>query len=195
MKQVLSCFLVIALLLGASCAGSKNATYKSQTAPGYVKKAYQKIIVFAKLEEDVYRKKLEEAMVKELEKKGFTAIVAYSNLDVSYAYDSVAFMKRVTELNADGFVALRYLGQLSSVQDRYTYTGGYYNLYGGGAVPWDLDTKSVKTGYVQVDFFNLDSRSTRWNTVVPAVVSDGIDIAVNKVSIEAVFRLKADGIL
>ena len=74
-------------------------------------------------------------MVKELGKSGINAIPAYSNLEVSFGYDSVAFMKRMGELKVDGFMAITYLGQKKTVQDRYRYTGGHDNKIGGGAVP------------------------------------------------------------
>lgn len=194
MKKILSVLSLIALFFFVACSGSKQA-YKSVITPGYVKKNYQKIIVFAKLDDLGYRKKLEEAMVKELGKGGINAIPAYSNLEVSFGYDSVAFMKRMEELKVDGFMAITYLGQKTTVQDRYRYTGGYYNMIGGGAVPFDLETSSLKTGFVQTYFYNGDARTPWWSSIVQASVTNGIDAAIEAVSRETVYRLKVDKIL
>src|SRR5687767_12307655 len=100
-------FVIAILLIGVGillgCSGSKNAstegTYRS---PTYVKKDYQQLVVYAKIEQDAYRQKLENAMVALLEKNGYKAIPAYKNFDVSYKYDSVRFMNLVNELKVDG---------------------------------------------------------------------------------------------
>lgn len=187
-------FVVLVVLLYA-CAGSRQAAFKSNTDPTYVKKNYQNLIVFAKVEELVYRKKLEEAVVAELKKNGFTAIPAYSNLEVSYKYDSTQFMNRMRELSVDGFIAIDYLGQQTRVQDTYRYNGGVYSVV-GSYVPFDLETKSYKTGYLRVDFYNGDTRTTRWNTVVSATkTADGLDKAIESAAREIVVRLKADKII
>jgi len=85
-------FLAVTIL---SCSGSKSASEGVYKAPGYVKKDYQQIVVYAKIDNDAYRQKLENAMVGVLAKKGYKAIPAYKNFEVSYKYDSVTFMKQL----------------------------------------------------------------------------------------------------
>jgi len=177
-----------------ACSSPKDS-YKSVTTPGYVKKNYKQLVVFAKVEEDVYRHKLENAMVDLLNKNGYTAIPAYKSLSVSYKYDSTKFMNEMNALNIDGIIALTYLGKTTVVEDRYHYTGGPYSLTAGGSVPFDLETKSNKIGYVRVDFFNRDTRSTQWNTGISVKLTDGIDIVVKELSRECLTRLRADKII
>lgn len=181
-------------LLVFAC-GSPKGSYTSVTTPGYVKKDYKQLVVFAKIEEDVYRHKVEDAMVDLLTKNGYNAIPAYKNLTVSYKYDSVKFMSEINEKNIDGIIAMSYLGQLTKVEDRYHYTGGMYNVFSTNSVPFDLETKSSKIGYIRVDFFNKDTRSTQWNTGIDVKLSDGIEIVVQELSRECLSRLRKDRII
>jgi hypothetical protein len=189
-----SIVVAIHIFLLIACSSPKDA-YKSVTTPGYVKKAYKQLVVYAKVEEDVYRHKIEDAMVDVLNKNGYSAIPAYKNLSVSYKYDSIKFMNEINALNIDGIISLSYLGKQTIVEDRYHYTGGPYSLSAGGSVPFDLETRSTKIGYVRVDFFNRDTRSTQWNTGIPVKLSDGIDIVVQELSRECLSRLKGDKII
>jgi hypothetical protein len=59
-------FLAIFLsILNVGCSSPKDATTNaSTTTPGYVKKDYKQLLVFARVEEDAYRHKVEDAMVE-----------------------------------------------------------------------------------------------------------------------------------
>jgi hypothetical protein len=190
-------FLAIFLsILIVGCSSPKDATTNaSTTTPGYVKKDYKQLLVFARVEEDAYRHKVEDAMVELLNKNGYKAMPAYKHVAVSYKYDSTQFMSRINELNIDGIIALSYLGQRTVVEDRYYYTGGVYNVFSSNSIPWDLDTKSDKVGYIRADFFNLDTRSTQWNMGIAFKFSTGIDRVVEDVIRECYSRLKRDRII
>ena len=156
-------FLLFILIAGtiAGCSGSKNAYSEgSHRAPGYVKKEYQQLIVYAKVEQDVYRQKLENAMVEYLGKQGYKSLPAYKNIDVSYKYDSVKFLNRINELKVDGVIAMDYLGQQTAVTDEYRYNGGMYNYFLSGSAPFDLQTTAKQVGYVRLDFYNLEDRKS-----------------------------------
>jgi hypothetical protein len=191
-------FLFIVLITGtiAGCSGSKKA-YSETTyrAPGYVKKNYQQLIVYAKVEQDAYRQKLENAMVEVLGKHGFKAIPAYKNLDVSYKYDSVKFMSRINELKVDGVVAFDYLGQTTGVSDEYRYNGGMYNYFASGSAPFDLQTTAKQVGYVRLDFYNLDARVSQYNTALEIKLFNGLDPAIRQLTEDTYTRLKSDRIL
>lgn len=193
-------YLLLLIFISAStliaCSGSKSAgsegTYR---APGYVKKNYQQLVVFAKVEQDAYRQKLENAMVELLANKGYKAIPAYKNLDVSYKYDSVKFMNRINELKIDGVIAMDYLGKLTGVQDSYRYNGGMYNYFYSGSSPFDLETTSKQVGYVRLDFYNLDARTSQYNTTLPIKLYNGLDVAVKQLTEDSYAVLKNDRIL
>ena len=185
-------FLAVTML---SCSGSKSASEGVYKAPGYVKKDYQQIVVYAKIDNDAYRQKLENAMVGVLAKKGYKAIPAYKNFEVSYKYDSVTFMKKIDELKVDGVIAFDYLGHQTSVSDSYRYNGGMYNFFTTGSAPYDLETKSTQTGFMRIDFYNLDARVSQYNTVLPIKLFNGLDPAIKQITEDTYTVLKSDRIL
>ena len=186
--------IVVFIIIG--CSGSKNAASEgAYRAPGYVKKDYQQIVVYAKIEQDAYRQKLENAMVEFLGKKGFKAIPAYKNFEVSYKYDSVTFMNKINELKVDAVIALDYLGKLTGVQDSYRYNGGMYNFFVTGSAPFDLETTSRQVGYMRIDFYNLDARVSQYNTTLPIKLFNGLDPAVKQITEDTYAVLKSDRIL
>ena len=187
--------LFIAMISILGCTGSKNAGENTNRAPGYVKKNYQQLVVYAKIDNDAYRQKLENSMVALLEKKGYKAIPAYKNFDVTYKYDSVKFMNTINELKVDGIVAIDYLGKLTGVQDSYRYNGGMYNFFATGSAPFDLETTAKQVGYVRIDFYNLDARVSQYNTTLPIKLYNGLDVAVKQLTEDTYARLKADRII
>ena len=192
-------YLLIASIVAGtlfSCSGSKSATADgTYKAPGYVKKNYQNIVVYAKIDQDAYRQKLENTMVDYLNKKGYKAIPAYKNFEVSYKYDSVTFMNKINELKVDGVIALDYLGKTTGVSDSYRYNGGMYNFFVTGSAPFDLETKSSQVGYMRIDFYNLDARISQYNTVLPIKLFNGLDPAIKQISEDTYAVLKSDRIL
>src|SRR5689334_9929035 len=91
-------YLSAIILVNFACTGSHKSEGQPQgayRAPGYVKKDYKMIMVYAKLENTAYRQRLENAMVSELNDRGYHALPAYKNFDVTYKYDSVQFMNKI----------------------------------------------------------------------------------------------------
>jgi hypothetical protein len=194
----LSYLLLFFLMMGIACTSSKNSGGQAQgayRAPGYVRKDYKEIIVYARLQNTAYRQKLENAMVDQLNKQGYHAIPSYKNLDVTYKYDSVQFMNRINELKVDGLIALDYLGQQTKIEDAYRYNGGMYNYFVGGSSPYDLETTSRQVGYLRMDFYNLDARTSQYNTILPVKLFNGFDEAVKQFVIDGYNRLKDDRII
>jgi len=186
--------LMFTILSIAACSGSKSAsnTFRS---PTYVKKNYQQLVVYARIEQDGYRQRLENAIVSVLEQHGYHAIPAYKNFDVVYKTDSVKFMNRINELKVDGVVAVAYLGKQTTVQDSYRYNGGMYNFFTTGSAPFDLETKSNQTGFMRIDFYNLDARVSQYNTVLPIKLFNGLDPAIKQITGDTYAVLKSDRIL
>jgi hypothetical protein len=189
----ISSFLTIIIIVG--CSGSKSASEGTYRSPGYVKKNYQQLVVYAKVDQDAYRQKLENAMVEVLGKHGFKAIPAYKNFAVTYKYDSVTFMNKINELKVDGIIAMDYLGQQTAVTDSYRYNGGMYNYFSGGSYPFDLETTAKQSGFVRIDFYNLDARVSQYNTIVPIKLFNGLDPAIKVFTEDSYTRLKGDRIL
>ena len=191
-------FILLMVFIGTmtACSGSKNAaasnTYRS---PTYMKKEYQQLVVYAKIDQDAYRKKIENAMVDVLVKNGFHAIPAYKNFDVTYKYDSVKFMNTVNELKVDGVIALDYIGHQTGVVEAYRYNGGMYNYFSTGSAPFDLETSAKQVGYFRLDFYNLDSRASQYNTVLPVRLFNGLDGAVKQLTDDIYSILKGDRII
>jgi hypothetical protein len=189
-------FLSIVAVTIVSCSGSKSAASEgTYRAPGYVKKDYQQIVVYGKIEQDAYRQKLENAMVDLLNKKGYKAIPAYKNFEVTYKYDSVTFMNKINELKVDGIIAFDYLAQQTGVQDSYRYNGGMYNFFASGSAPFDLETTSRQVGQMRIDFYNLDARVSQYNTVLPIKLFNGLDPAIKQITEDTYAVLKSDRIL
>jgi len=190
--------LLIVSFLGVTilgCSGSKGASEGVYKSPSYVRKNYQQIVVYGKIDNDAYRQKLENAMVDLLTKNGYKAIPAYKNFEVSYKYDSVTFMKKIDELKVDGIIAFDYLGQQTGVSDSYRYNGGMYNFFTTGSAPFDLETKSNQTGFMRIDFYNLDARVSQYNTVLPIKLFNGLDPAIKQITGDTYAVLKSDRIL
>jgi hypothetical protein len=206
MKKILNKIKFVSLLLyvyailafNLACTGSHKSegpppgVYR---APGYVKKDYKEILVYAKLENTAYRQKLENAMVDELNKRGYHALPAYKNFEVSYKYDSVQFMNKINELKIDAVIAFDYLGQRTTVEESYRYNGGMYNYFVTGSAPYDLETTSKQTGYMRMDFYNLDARTSQYNAIVPIKLFNGLDEAVRGLTADSYSRLKSDRII
>jgi len=190
-------FLVLFAAVNIACTSSKHAGTQQGVyrAPGYVRKNYKEILVYARIQNPVYRQKLENAMVNELNNQGYHAVPAYKNFDVTYKYDSVEFMSKITELKIDGLVAFDYLGHQTAVQDSYRYNGGMYNYLYTGTAPFDLETSTTQAGYVRLDFYNLDARVSQYNTVVSMILSGGLDEAIKQLTQETYRRLKSDRII
>jgi hypothetical protein len=197
-KYVVIFILVLATFLSylGACSGSKTATREgANRSPTYVRKNYQQIVVYAKVEQTAYRQKIENAMVDFLSKKGYHAIPAYKNFEEGYKYDSVKFMEKVYELKVDGIIALDYLGQQTTVADSYRYNGGMYNYFMSGSAPFDLETTSKQVGYMRLDFYNLDSRASQYNTIVPVKLFNGLDGAIKQLTEDTYTVLKGDRII
>lgn len=193
---ILSFILVAAgIYMLSGCGGPKEVGYKSYKDPNYQRKDYKQLLVFARIEQDSVRHKVEESISGFLAGKGFNTIPAYKHLDVSYKYDSVKFMSKINELKVDGIVVVDYLGQTTVVTDEYRYTGGPYTMFSSNYIPYDLDTRSEKVGYARVDFYNLDSRASQWNTVVQVKPSNGLEAVIRDFSNEFFSRARLDGIL
>ena len=189
-------FLVTAISF--ACTGSKSAAGQPQgayRAPGYVRKDYKEILVYAKVENPAYRQKVENGLADALTRKGYHAIAAYKNFDVAYKLDSAQFMDKINELKVDGVLTLDYLGYQTTVSESYRYNGGMYNFFVGGASPYDLETTSKQLGYMRMDFYNLDSRNSQYNTLVPIRLFNGLDEAVRGLGEDCYARLKSDRII
>ena len=186
---------IVAIAISACSSAKSAAAGGAYRAPGYVKKDYQQIVVYAKIEQDAYRQKLENAMVDFLAKKGYKAIPAYKNFEVTYKYDSVTFMNKINELKVDGIIAFDYLAQQTGVSDSYRYNGGMYNFFASGSAPFDLETTARQVGQMRIDFYNLDARVSQYNTVLPIKLFNGLDPAIKQITEDTYAVLKSDRIL
>ena len=193
--------MILLLLFGISnlgCTGSGKSTGQPQgayRAPGYVKKDYKQLIVYARLQNPAYRQKLENAVADFLNKRGYHTMPAYKNIDMTTRPDSVEFFGKINELKVDGLVALDYLRQTTGVQDSYRYNGGMYNYFYGCSSPFDLETTARQQGYMRLDFYNLDARGTQYNTILPVKLFNGFDEAVKQLAEDCYTRLKSDRII
>jgi hypothetical protein len=122
-------------------------------APGYVKKEYKKILVLVRVDPDIFRKRIEKSMLKELKDRKYNASASYEFVTVEMMKDTLALRDKVKEIGFDAALVLTYLGEMTGVTDNYQYNGNIYSVFYGAYPTYDLDTRSSKTAYFQADFY------------------------------------------
>jgi hypothetical protein len=153
------------LAFAAACGSSKDTTTeKNQSfiAPGYVKQHYNKILVLAHVDPDMFRKRIERNVIDEFKDHKYNVSGSLEFFKPEMLNDSLALRKEILDRGFDAALVLTYLGEMTGVRDAYNYNGNVYSVFYGAYPVFDLDTKSTKSYYFQVDFFTLQGKGTQW---------------------------------
>ncbi len=191
---------VVVMLAIQSCSGSKSAAdAKSDpsvfVAPDYVKKDYKKLLVLARAEDAAKEKAVEDAVTKEFKSSGYRMTPAYQVVPPELLRDTLALRAKLEAEGFDGAVMLTYLGKVGKTVDQYKYSGTMYSVFYGATGVFDLETRDVNTGYVQVDFFVAGKRGTQYRAGLPIGMSNGREAILQQLSISCRKKLVNDRIL
>lgn len=157
--------IALALMQQATAQSSwKSSTYKAE--------AYRKVIVMAKISDDLARRQLEDATVKQLNEKGITAIPAYSNITEADLASEDAFMQKADALEADAVIVFNITGAGTEYKNKPSvdaYVGvpvriGIFRASIGGNVPLAGGTKAVTVVNATAGFYNRSSKDLLWST-------------------------------
>ena len=157
----------IFFLFLSGCSSSQQASGSGNfIAPGYKKKDYKKILVLALIENESFKRKIEDAVVTELKDRRYPVRAAHLDFPLKMKMDTAEIRKRVTEAGYDAAILVTYLGRKETIVEHAEYNGTMYSLFYGYYNVIDLDTRDVGNAFFQCDFFVKDSRGTQWRAPV-----------------------------
>ena len=165
MKHVTLVFLSIFLILSLCSAQS------SWKSPEYKAEKYRKVIVLAKISDDLAKRQVEDATVKLLAEKGITAIPAYSNITEEDLASEDALIKKADSLQADALVVYTITGQNTDYKSTPSVNmtvgvpvrAGIFRGFLGTNVPIAGGAKTVKTVNANASFYNRSSKDKQWS--------------------------------
>jgi hypothetical protein len=164
-------------------------------APGYVKQNYKKILVLALAGDPSKQKVIEDAVSKEFKGNGYKTIPAYSVVTPELLKDSTKLRSTIESEGFDAAIVLSYLGQVGTTMDQYKFTGSMYSVFYGAVGVFDLDTRSVSTGFAQVDFFTAGKLGTQYRAALPLQMNNSRETILQQLGITCRKKLVNDRIL
>lgn len=163
-----TCVIVATLMITITACSSSKTTSSTTNfiAPGYQKKDYKKILVLTLVEQPIYQKRIEDAVVKEFKERGYPFQPAHINFPGDIRKDTANLRTRIENEGYDAALVLTYLGEMSGIQEQAHYNGNMYSVFYGSYPVYDVDTKSIKTAVFQCDFYVNDKKGTQWRAPV-----------------------------
>jgi len=190
--------VTLALVLTApwSAGGRLSAADKEGAAaePAPAKK----ILVVAKIQEEVKRRQLEGAAQQELKEKGVETILG-SDVMVEADFASVDTIRaKVESLGVDGVLGYVVLGVDETVKTSHVslgigvggYTGGGMSVFVGGSVPIGGGSKVVRKVRLRGRYFARPFQDPAWEKVFNETLSDDTTRLTQQVAYESVKALK-----
>ncbi|HLO80599.1 MAG TPA: hypothetical protein VK166_06555 [Chitinophagaceae bacterium] len=196
MKIRLTAILVIMVLTTFGGISSANAQdpVESWTNPTYKKKKYKKVMVIAPFSPPTYRKRFEKYLVDGLKDRGIKAFSSTDIITNEELIDTALLLKKILDSKADGVVVLNYLAGASKTTEQLDFTGPVY-IYGWAFANFDLETRTVKAGLVQLDFYTPPTRGTQYRSGVILNMTNNSDTILEEFKIKATKKLTGDKIL
>lgn len=174
---------IIFFLCAVFFSQQTTSAQSSWKSPDYKAEAYRKVIVMAKISDELARRQLEDATVKLLKAKSIIAIPAYSNITGADLASEEAFMKKADTLQADALVVYTITGtgtQYKNTPSVDAYVGvpvriGIFRGSIGGNVPLAGGTKAVSVINATAGFYNRSSKDLLWSCPVSGKAGKGTD--------------------
>ena len=194
----------------ASAAGAKSKMFEStwkdpEAQPMHVRGS--KVVAAVIIQDPVARKKAEDALAREITKRGGNGVPMYSLSlsDQSTTGDESKTRAAVEAIGAQGIVVMRPVDvrhkavqtETISKDDTYGgYWGGYYGI--GWSDPWvskspDMETDIVVT--VEVFVFSLPQNKLVWTGTSESTNPPKAEKFVVKLATETAKELKKEGLL
>ena len=198
MKNILLACLSLIILV--SCGANKyTQAEKNDTgayiAPGYEKKKYKKIMVIAMLQQPIYRKRVEKAVVDQLVARNFNVVASTSIFTDEMMKDTAKIRQTAIDAGVDAAIVLTSLGTNSKTVDRAEFDGSFYAWYGMAFAVIDVTSNDAHVTYLQMDFIVEDKRGSQYRVALPINTSNDAAIALDQLGLTARNRLLDDKIL
>jgi hypothetical protein len=173
MKYYLLFFSSLIALSVSSQSAWKSPNYKAET--------YRKVLVLAKITDQLAKREIEDETVKLLEQKEIKAIPAYSNITEADMATEEAFLKKADELMLDGLIV--YTPSSSGTKYKNTPSAnvhmgvpiklGIFRGSIGGNVPLAGGTKQVTIVNANAAFYNRTSNDMQWSYALSGKLNSG----------------------
>jgi hypothetical protein len=156
--------LPLFLLAFAVTAVTAQTTWKS---PDYKPSAMRRVMVYAKVSNDVARRQLEDFTVKFLKDKGIDAITAYGNLTRTKFSSREDFLAYTDTLRVDGLLVFNVEDAEEVVENRPTVSvgvgvGGMYGGYVGASAPIAGGATTVMMVHLSGTWFTRATTGKQW---------------------------------
>lgn len=191
---------VLLLTIGVSFIGFAQKSWK---ASDFQPVPYKKVLVQARIADDLNRRQLEDATVKAFAEKGLTAIPAYSNIKESDLSSDDAFLNKIEKLGVDGLLVYNITGQ----NTKYKYQPsvdlnlgtnvrvGFLRGYVGTNVPIaGGGTKTVNSVKVTAAFYDHNSADMQWSYPLSGKVKNNTSKLANTFAQKTVGQMNKDGL-
>jgi hypothetical protein len=182
------------LTFGGVKEASAQDPIESWTDSTYKKKKYKKVMVIAPFSPPTYRKRFEQALVDGLKERRIKAFPSTDLISDEELLDTTAFIKKVLDNNVDGIVVLNYLAGASKTTERLGFAGPIY-VYGMAFINFDLDTRKTSAGLMQIDFYQVPIRGTKYRSGVIINTTNNSEVILEEFKIKATRKLTGDKIL
>jgi hypothetical protein len=189
MKKLLIAICLLVLIQPAVMAQS---TWK---ASDYQPEPYRKVMVLARVSEQVARKQLEDYTVKFLNDKGVVAIPAYANISKTEGVSREEFLVIADSLQVDALLVYSVNGAEKVIENKPTVSVGVgvgmYGGYAGASVPIAGGAKMVMVVKMSVYFYNRASTDEQWALQLSGTLdneTDKLAYSFAKTTVKAMFK-------
>lgn len=157
-------FFVFVLAFLAPAALIAQTTWKS---PTFKPEAMRKVMVYAKVADEMARKQLEDFTVKMLSDKGIPAVTAYSTLKRTKFATKEDFIAYADTLGVDGLLVYEVESAEKTAVSQPTVSvgvgvGGMYGGYMGASAPIAGGTKMVTMVSMSGKFYARNYTDSQW---------------------------------
>jgi len=163
----------IAAALAVACvtvlAGTKSTS--SWTDPNGQPGTYRKVLVLAKITDDIARRVLEDAVVKGLKDSGVDALAAYQSLTEADLESSETIRAKAKELGVDAGIVYTVTGTQTQVKPSASVSvgvgvggggGGPFGFFLGASKPLGGGTTTVQQTGVKAEFYGSEVGKPLW---------------------------------
>lgn len=197
--RVLAGVLAAGLSLPALAGAKTTSTW---AAPDLQPATYRKVVVLAKISDDVAKRVAEDAVVKGLKDRGVEAVAAYQVLTPADLESDAAIAAKAKELGVDAGLVFTVTGESTEVtsgSNVHASVGvpvraGPFSLFVGTSVPLGGGPSAVKTVSVRSQFFVEGAEGPRWIASFATDLKNGPDKAAQDVATQALKQMKKAGI-
>ena len=194
---LISLGLLIVIASLTSCSSSKETKTKtsdSYIAPDYIKRDYKNILILARVDPDMFRRRIERSVIKEFKSRRYNVSGSTDFVTPELMKDTITLKNKVVEMGFDALLVVTFMGEMSGISQNIVFNGNIYSFFGAFPV-YNLETRGNKTRYFQTDFYRLDGRGTQWRSGFAANLDGDPDFGLDKMSVQIRKRIERDKIL